>query len=56
MRFSKKFSMHSLADSFGQSFRRFPVAMVLVLFLTCFLLYLNHGGDLGDKKEFFFIF
>ena len=48
--------MHSLADSFGQSFRRFPVAMVLVLFLTCFLLYLNHGGDLGDKKEFFFIF
>lgn len=56
MGFSKKFSMHSLADSFGQSFRRFPVAMVLVLFLTCFLLYLNHGGDLGDKKEFFFIF
>ena len=56
MGFSKKFSMHSLADSFGQSFRRFPVAMVLVLFLTCFLLYFNHGGDLGDKKEFFFIF
>ncbi len=56
MGFSKKFSMHSLADSFGQSFRRFPVAMVLVLFLTCFLLYLNHGGDLGYKKEFFFIF
>ena len=56
MRFSKKFSMHSLAYSFGQSFRRFPVAMVLVLFLTCFLLFLNHGGDLGDKKEFFFIF
>lgn len=56
MGFSKKFSMHSFADSFGQSFRRFPVAMVLVLFLTCFLLYLNHGGDLGDKKEFFFIF
>ena len=56
MGFSKKFSMHSLADSFGQSFRRFPVAIVLVLFLTCFLLYLNHGGDLGDKKEFFFIF
>lgn len=56
MGYSKKMSMHSLVDSFGQSFKRFPVAMVLVLFLTGFLLYLNHGGDLGDKKEFFYIF
>ncbi len=56
MGFNKKLSLHSLVEQFGQSFRRFPVAMALVLFLTGFLLYLNHGGDLGSKKEFFYIF
>ena len=52
----KKFSLRVLADRFGQSLKRFPLAMLLVIFLTGFIFYLNHGGDPGDKLEFFLIF
>ncbi len=40
-------------ERLGQSLRRFPIAMLLVAALTCFLIYSNHGGDLGPKKNFF---
>lgn len=52
----KKFSLKSLVEQFGQSFKRFPVAMLLTLLLGCFLIYLVHGGSLGEKKDFFFVF
>jgi hypothetical protein len=54
----KKFSFSALVGRFDQSFRRFPVAMLLVLFLTGFLIYLNHGGDdaVSDKMTFLLIF
>ena len=52
----KKLSLRVLADRFGQSLKRFPLAMLLVIFLTGCLIYFNHGGDPGDKLEFFLIF
>ena len=45
----KKFSLSGLVERFGQSFRRFPIAMLLTMFLACFLIYLNHNGDVSDK-------
>ena len=56
MSIMRNFSPKSLAEHFGQSFKRFPVAMLLTLLLGGFLIYLNHNGSLGDKKDFFFIF
>ena len=56
MDFYKKFSIGGMMERLGQSFRRFPIAMLLVAALTCFLIYCNHGGDLGPKKNFFLIF
>ncbi len=52
----KKFSLNSLVERFGQSFMRFPIAMLLTLFLACFLIYANHGGEVGMKREFFLMF
>lgn len=52
----KNFSLKSLVERFGQSFKRFPIAMLLTLLLGCYLIYLNHHGSLGDKKDFFFVF
>lgn len=52
----KKFSLKSLVERFGQSFKRFPIAMLLTLLLGCYLIYLNHGGSLGFEKDFFFVF
>ena len=52
----KKFSLSGLVERFGQSFRRFPIAMLLTMFLACFLIYLNHNGDVSDKMVFFLIF
>jgi hypothetical protein len=56
MAFLKKFSLNSLVERFGQSFRRFPLAMLFTLFLTGFLIYQNHGGDVGSRMEFFLMF
>ena len=52
----KKFSLKTLVERFGHSFKRFPIAMLLTLLLGCFLIYLNHSGSLGDKSDFFWIF
>ena len=52
----KKYSLRALIGRFGQSFRRFPIAMLFTLFLTFFLIYLSHGGNPGEKKTFFLIF
>ena len=54
----KNFSFGALVERFGQSFKRFPVAMLLVWFLTGFLIYLNHGGDdaVSDKMTFLLVF
>ncbi len=52
----KKFSLSKLVERFGQSFRRFPLAMLFTLFLACFLIFLNHDGKAGDQLIFFLIF
>ena len=52
----KKFSLKTLVERFGLSFKRFPIAMLLTLLLGCFLIYLNHGGSLGYMKDFFWVF
>ena len=54
----KNFSIGTLVERFGHSFKRFPVAMLLVWFLTGFLIYLNHGGDdtVSDKMTFLLVF
>ena len=58
MGFIKKFSFSAMVERLGQSFKRFPIAMVLTAFLTCFLIFLNHGGDhaVSDKMMFLLIF
>ena len=52
----KKFSLKAQIERFGQSIKRFPLAMLFVLFLTGFIIYLNHGGHPDDKLMFFLIF
>lgn len=54
----KKFSFSAMVERFGQSFKRFPIAMLLIAFLTGFLIFLNHGGDdaVGGKMMFLLIF
>lgn len=56
MRYLKKFSWRALIGQFGNVYRRFPIAMLLMTFLTCFLIYRSHDGDLGEKMNFFLIF
>lgn len=58
MGFIKKFSFSAMVERFGQSFKRFPIAMLLTAFLTCFLIFLNHGGDhaVSSKMMFLLIF
>ena len=52
----KKFSLRRMVGRLGQSIKRFPVAMLFVIFLTCFFLYVNHGWRPGSELEFFLIF
>lgn len=52
----KRFSLRGVIERFGHSFLRFPIAMLLTLLLGCFLIYLNHGGTLGAKRDFFLVF
>lgn len=52
----KNISISAIIERFGQSFKRFPLAMLFTLFLTCFLIYQNHGGDVGSRMEFFLMF
>ena len=52
----RNFSLRALIERFGQSFKRFPVAMIFTLFLTCFLIFLSHDGAEDEKRKFFYIF
>lgn len=52
----KSYSLSTLVERFGQSFKRFPIAMLLSLFLTCFLIYLCHDGSLGEYMDFLLVF
>ena len=52
----KNFSLGAWIKQFGRSCRRFPVSVVLLVFLTCFVLFLIHGGEVTDKWQFFYIF
>ena len=56
MGFLKKYSFRTLFERIGQGFMRFPLAMLFVIFLTGFILYLIHGGKPGSRMEFFLIF
>lgn len=52
----KNLSIVALFKRFGQSKRRFPLAMLFTLLLVCFLFYIIHGGHVGEKEEFFLVF
>ena len=52
----KNFSLGMMAKRFGSTIRRFPLAVLFTLLLVGFLFFLNHGGKVSDKKEFFLIF
>ncbi len=52
----KRFSLRALIERFGQSFKRFPLAMLFTMFLTCFLIYLSHDGAADEKMRFICIF
>ena len=52
----KKFSVVDWFRQLAQSCRRFPISVLLLISLSCFLIYLNHGGDVGSRWEFFGIF
>lgn len=45
-----------MAKRFGSTIRRFPLAVLFTLLLTGFLIFLNHGGKVSDKMEFFLVF
>lgn len=58
MHFFKKFSFAEWLKQVGGACRRFPVAVALLAFLSCFFIYLNHGGvnQVDMKWRFFIIF
>lgn len=52
----KGFSLSAWVKQFGKSCLRFPLSVILLITLSCFLIFLNHGGDVGSRWEFFGIF
>jgi len=54
----KRISLAMWFKQVGGACRRFPVAVLLLAFLSCFLLHLNHGGagKVDVKWCFFYIF
>lgn len=52
----KKFSLSEWLRQFGLSCRRFPVAVVLLVFLTGFVIFLNHDGEVEERWSFFYTF
>jgi hypothetical protein len=52
----KNLSLSMMAKRFGSTIRRFPLAVLFTLLLTGFLIFLNHGGKVSDKMEFFLVF
>lgn len=54
-----KISLNALIERFGQSFKRFPMAMMFIIFLTGYVIYLNHHGSIklnGFDVDFFLVF
>ena len=58
MSFFKKYSLAVWLQQLGGACRRFPIAVLLLAFLSCFFLCLNHGsmGKVDEKWQFFYIF
>lgn len=54
----KRFSPGVLIERFGHSVRRFPVAVLLLVFLTGYLMFLieRDGNPISEKWHFFFLF
>ena len=58
MNILKRFSLADWLKQVGGACRRFPVAVLLLVFLTGYLMYLIHrgGNPLDEKWNFFYIF
>ena len=58
MEIFKRFSPSVLVERFGHGIRRFPVAVLLLVFLTGYLMFLirHDGHPIDEKWNFFFIF
>ena len=54
----KRFSPGVMVKRFGRSIRRFPVAVLLLVFLTGYLMFLirRDGQPIDEKWNFFYIF
>ena len=52
----KKFSIADWLKQFGRCICRFPVAVVLLVFLSAYFVYFNHVGGIPEKWQFFYIF
>ena len=54
----KRFSPGVMVKRFGRSVKRFPVAVLLLVFLTGYLMFLIHhdGHPIDEKWNFFYIF
>ena len=58
MEIFKRFSPSVLVERFGHGIRRFPVAVLLLVFLTGYLMFLirHVGHPIDEKWNFFFLF
>ena len=58
MDFFKKFSLADWLKQVGGACRRFPLAVLLLVFLTGYVMFLidRHGNSVDEKWSFFFIF
>ena len=52
----KRFSPSAMVKRFVHSIKRFPVAVLLLVFLTAFLIIWNHGAEVSEKWWFFYVF
>ena len=52
----KKFSIADWLKQVGGACRRFPVAVLLLVFLSAFLIIWNHGAEVSEKWWFFYVF
>lgn len=56
MKAIKRFSIAEWLKQVGGACRRFPVAVLLLTFLSLMLISLNHGSKFSDKWLFFYLF
>lgn len=56
MKAFKRFSIAEWLKQVGGACRRFPVAVLLLTFLSLLLILLNHGSKFSDKWLFFYLF